>query len=252
MPGTFDDAGAVQVRSYATVAETHAHPFHQLVLPLAGKLELEIERRGGVVCGDTGALVPPGERHAFAASGGNRFLVLDVPASAAERAETREALDRLGDARFFPVGASAATLARWFAHELAGRDASPAILGCFSSLLLHAASAAASRQVPEAVRRALAYIRAWALGPIRLADVARDAGTSAGHLQALLRAHVGRSPRSIVRARRVEEARRLLTETEISIADIALQCGFADQASLTHAVRRELGTTPGRLRRHRA
>jgi AraC-like DNA-binding protein len=52
--------------------------------------------------------------------------------------------------------------------------------------------------------------------------------------------------------RRLEEARRLLIETELSIAEVALRCGFADQAGLTHAVRRVLSTTPGRLRRHRS
>jgi AraC-like DNA-binding protein len=252
MAGTASEVGTVQVRSYAAVAEAHAHPYHQLVLPLAGSLELEIGPRGGVVCGGTGALVPTGERHAFAASGGNRFLVLDLPPGAVERTGTREALHRLADACFFPVPRAAAGLARWFAHEVAGGDAAPAILVSFSSLLLHAASAPAPRREPAAVKCALAYIEARGLGPVRLADVARAAGTSAGHLHALLRAHVGRAPRSLIRARRVEEARRLLAETELSIAEIALRCGFADQTSLTHAVRRELGTTPGRLRRSRA
>lgn len=252
MANTVASAGAVEVRSYAAVVERHAHSYHQLVVPLAGKLELEIECRGGLVGGDTGALVPPGEWHAFAANGRNRFLVLDVPPIAANRAETREALGRLGDVRWFPVPAPAAALARWCADAWAGDEAPPAVVGCFASVLLHAVSTAGVRQDPAAVRRALAYIRAWALGPIRVADVARHAGASAGHLQALFRAHVGRSPRDLVRARRVEEARRLLTETDLSIADIALRCGFADQASLTHAVRRELGTTPGRLRRPRS
>lgn len=242
----------VQVRSYPTVVEAHAHSFHQLVLPLAGSLDLEIGPRGGVVCGGTGALVPPGERHAFAAGGRNRFLVLELAPSGVERTHARDALGRLGDLRFFSIPRAAAGLAHWFAREIDAGEAPAALVAAFGSLLLHAVSAPGPRPEPPAVRRALEFVEARGLGPIRLVDLARAAGTSAGHLHALFRAHVGRTPRALIRARRVEEARRLLEETELSIAEIALRCGFADQASLTHAVQRELATSPGRLRRRRS
>jgi AraC-like DNA-binding protein len=104
---------------------------------------------------------------------------------------------------------------------------------------------------PDAVRQALTFIEEKGLERC-VSDVARAAGISAGHLHALFRAHVGRAPRSLISTRRLEEARRLLAETELPIAEVALRCGFADQASLTHAVRRELGTTPGGLRRRQS
>jgi AraC family transcriptional regulator len=122
----------------------------------------------------------------------------------------------------------------------------------FATLLLRAATGPAPRSVPDAVTRALAFIDEKALAQVCVSDVARAAGISVGHLHALFRASVGRAPLSFIRARRLEEARRLLEETDLPIAEVALQCGFADQAGLTHAVRRVLGTTPGRLRRHRS
>ncbi len=252
MEGVGSEGAMVHVRSYAPGAETHSHDFHQLILPLAGCLELEIGGRGGRVVGVTGALVPSGERHAFAASARNEFLVLDLPHAVVEEAGTGEWLERWGRACFFPVPRAAARLGAWFADEVAADDAPPVVATAFATLLVRAASGPAPRSAPAAVRRALAFIDAIGLEPVCVSDVARAVGISAGHLHALFRVHVGRAPLSLIRAQRLEEARRLLIETELPIAEVALRCGFADQAGLTHAMRRVLGTTPGRLRRHRS
>jgi AraC family transcriptional regulator len=47
----------------------------------------------------------------------------------------------------------------------------------------------------------------------------------------------------------VDAARRLLSETERPIADIALETGFTDQSHLTRVFRRCLGETPAGFRR---
>ncbi len=249
MDGSASKVAMVHVRSYAPRAEAHSHAFHQMVLPLVGSLDLEIGDRGGRVSGRTGALVPSGERHAFAAATRNEFLVLDLPLAVVAEADAAEWVDHLGHARFFPVSRAAARLASWFADEVSTAGTPPTVVAAFVMLLLRAASAPVVRSVPDTVRRALAFIEENGLEDARVSDVARAAGVSAGHLHALFRAHVGRTPRSLIATRRVEEARRLLAETELPIAEVALRCGFADQASLTHAVRRDLGTTPRGLRR---
>lgn len=253
LAGTAAAGPTAHVRSYAPHVETHAHDFHQVVLPVVGCLELEIGDRGGRVVGATGALIPSGQRHAFVASTRNEFLVLDLPHAMVEETGSGEWFDLQSRACFFPVTRAAARLAAWFAEEVAAGDASQAAVAtAFATLLLRAASGPAARSVPDAVTRALTFIDEKALAPVCVSDVARAAGISAGHLHALFRAHVGRAPLALIRTRRLEEARRLLAETELPIAEVALRCGFADQASLTHALRRVLGTTPGRLRRHRS
>ena len=252
MSGAAERVAAVHLRSYAARAEAHAHDFHQLVLPLVGCLELEIGGHGGRVAGPIGALVAPGERHAFSAPARNQLLVLDLPHALVEETGALEWLDRSHRARFFQVSRAAARLATWFAEELGGSGAPPMVANAFATLLLRAASGPPSPPLPAAVQRALAFIDGAALHPTHVADVARAAGVSPGHLHALFRAHVGRSPRSLARTRRLAEARRLLVETALPIVEVALRCGFADQPSLTHAMRRALGTTPGRLRRPRS
>ncbi|MDT1843101.1 helix-turn-helix domain-containing protein, partial [Acinetobacter baumannii] len=48
---------------------------------------------------------------------------------------------------------------------------------------------------------------------------------------------------------RLESARGLLAASRRSVADIALACGFADQTSLTRAMRRAFDVTPAAYRR---
>jgi AraC family transcriptional regulator len=46
----------------------------------------------------------------------------------------------------------------------------------------------------------------------------------------------------------VEEAGRLLQETDLPISAVAHSCGFADQAHMTREMRKHAGYTPGALR----
>ena len=49
--------------------------------------------------------------------------------------------------------------------------------------------------------------------------------------------------------RRVERAKRLLRGEQISVAEIALQTGFASQSHLATAFKRAVGVTPGEYQR---
>lgn len=242
------EGAAVHVRSYSRERQAHAHPFHQMILPLAGRLDLEVSGCGGEVADLSCVMVPAGERHAFSAASENRFVVLDVPHALVDEAGASAWLDRRSRCAFFPGTHGAMRLAALLAEDPAVEASPPEVQRAWAVLVLRAAAAAEDRRQPAAVERALRFIETRALGAVRVAEVARAARVSPGHLYALFRAHVGRTPRAVVLERRLDAARALLTGTDAPIAEIALRCGFADQASLTHAMRRVLGVTPGRLR----
>jgi AraC family transcriptional regulator len=52
--------------------------------------------------------------------------------------------------------------------------------------------------------------------------------------------------------RRVERAQGLMLRSDVSLAQIAIDCGFADQAHFNKSFRRILGESPGAWRRARA
>ncbi|MFC7431817.1 MULTISPECIES: GlxA family transcriptional regulator [unclassified Agrococcus] len=63
------------------------------------------------------------------------------------------------------------------------------------------------------------------------------------------RASTGTTPASWVRSRRLDEARRLLEATDLSVAQIAASCGFGSPITLRQAFRAEFGSTPSDYRR---
>jgi AraC family transcriptional regulator len=105
---------------------------------------------------------------------------------------------------------------------------------------------------PPWLRRALDLIRDRLAGAITLRELAREAGVHPIHFARTFRSHVRRPLGSFIRCLRVARAAEKLIASGASIADIALETGFADQSHLTRVFKHHLGVTPGRYRRQRA
>ena len=67
----------LSLRSYASQTLRHSHAYHQIVLPVAGVLEMEVAGKGGQVTSCQAALIVAGEDHSCEAAGDNCFVVLD-------------------------------------------------------------------------------------------------------------------------------------------------------------------------------
>jgi AraC-like DNA-binding protein len=72
---------------------------------------------------------------------------------------------------------------------------------------------------------------------------------SSSHFARAFRTTVGETPYAYVIRRRIERAQELILATEKPLAEIALDCGLADQAHMTRLFRRAVGVTPGAWRR---
>lgn len=83
---------------------------------------------------------------------------------------------------------------------------------------------------------------------IQLKDIAKKLDISQYYFSHLFRKSTGISPYSYVIQQRVAKAQRLLINTSMSIAEIALACGFSSQSQLTIHFRKFTGTTPKKYR----
>lgn len=82
----------------------------------------------------------------------------------------------------------------------------------------------------------------------KITHYARAAGVSPSHLSHLVRDRLGRSVGEVVRARVLLEARRRLLHSDLSIREIAEECGFDDPSYFVKYFRRNVGETPGAYR----
>ena len=92
------------------------------------------------------------------------------------------------------------------------------------------------------------YINDCLAQQIKLKDLAEFLGMSQFHFSRLFKRSTGLSPHQYVMQKRIELAQQLLKK-DISIADIALSCGFNSQSHLGKYFRKMTGTTPSAYRK---
>jgi AraC family transcriptional regulator len=93
------------------------------------------------------------------------------------------------------------------------------------------------------------YIDSHISGPVLVADLCALVRRSEAHFSRSFKRTFGESPHSFVVGRRVELAARYMLTTDAPLSDIALRCGFADQAHLCKHFRQSVGHTPAAWRR---
>ncbi|SDG32832.1 helix-turn-helix domain-containing protein [Pelagibacterium luteolum] len=104
---------------------------------------------------------------------------------------------------------------------------------------------------PWQKRRASDMMRAALDGEISNADLARECGLSPGHFAKAFRQSFGLPPHRWLMRERVRRAMDIMTGTALPLDEIALACGFFDQAHLTRVFRVMVGHTPAAWRRDR-
>ncbi|WP_146430357.1 XylR family transcriptional regulator [Blastopirellula retiformator] len=101
----------------------------------------------------------------------------------------------------------------------------------------------------EVVTEAIRYLRDHANQPIQIHDVEKTLQVSRRVLENRFEKFVGRSPADVLRRIRVERAAVLLRDTELSIPDIARNCGFNHPESFIRCFKRMMGDVPSHYRR---
>jgi transcriptional regulator GlxA family with amidase domain len=84
--------------------------------------------------------------------------------------------------------------------------------------------------------------------PLNRIDLARDANLSTRQLERLFRKYLNRSPARYYLELRLDKARLLLLQTNMSIIDVALACGFVSASHFSKCYRDFYGRTPRKER----
>jgi AraC family transcriptional regulator len=111
-----------------------------------------------------------------------------------------------------------------------------------------------SRQVNASVscrsqmRRVLDMVAVNLAKDVSLEEMATAAGMSRFHFSREFRKSVGTSPHRYIVGRRIDRAKSLLANRDLSILDVSLECGFKDPSHFTRVFRSLVGVTPREYR----
>ncbi len=97
---------------------------------------------------------------------------------------------------------------------------------------------------PRKLQQALDYINTYLGEDLSLEAIASTVGMSQYYFARLFKQSMGIAPYQYVIQQRVERAKQLLQQRQLSIAEIALRCGFASQSHLNKHFRQLTGMTP--------
>lgn len=168
---------------------------------------------------------------------------------------------RLRDLSAFTDNALEAQMER-LRDELTSPQASPLILqGIAQIIAVHLArnygvtdeeSRSVSPSLPGfKLRKITDWMAEHVAEDFNLAELAAQAGLSKFHFQRLFKSAVGVSPSRYHINLRMNEARRMLRETKMSVIDVALEVGYSDPSHFARLFRRETGLSPSDYRRQR-
>ena len=79
-------------------------------------------------------------------------------------------------------------------------------------------------------------------------SLARDAGMSPSRFARLVKRIFNLTPGQLITQSRINAATNLLRDSRLSIAEVALGCGFYDHSAFTRAFRNATGLTPSEFR----
>ncbi len=126
------------------------------------------------------------------------------------------------------------------------------LLGCLARARQTRASA--SGRAAEMVARVLQLARqsfaegrdaeAAAVATQKVSDFARSLGISTAHLNRLCQQASGQSPQALIEAVRMQEAKRLLAYTRMTVAEVGYRLGYDDPSYFTRAFKRGQGQSP--------
>ena len=233
----------------------HTHERVTFAVMVAGSFDLVISGRRLPCPAGTVFTEPGGERHENAVgTGGAHVVVVQPDPSVAFPSACARMLDRVTHLRHDGLSHLALRLAR----ELRYPDAvTPLEIQAVAYEMLAAAARLAERDVPVDADAPAWFARVEELmhdrfrEPLRLEELANEAGVHPSHLARVFRGRYGASPGAYLRRLRLEWAADRLAASDAGVSTVALEAGFADQSHFTRAFRRCYGVPPAQYRRMR-
>ncbi|KRB58380.1 AraC family transcriptional regulator [Rhizobium sp. Root708] len=134
-------------------------------------------------------------------------------------------------------------------HEIYGESLVGSIVASLLDISATGSEQANARLTQAQMNKLMARFDGLTDRRFTVAEMAETVGLSESWFSNVFRQTTGKTPLQWQLGKRIEHAKTLLLESELSVADVAAQLGFSDQAHLTKVFRQIAGDTPAAWRR---
>jgi AraC family L-rhamnose operon regulatory protein RhaS len=95
---------------------------------------------------------------------------------------------------------------------------------------------------------AVGYIEQHFCEPITAEEIAGEIGLNRSYLQTLFKSHTGKTVLEYINSLRIAKACFIMKNTDLSVVDIAVDCGFASRQHFMYTFKKHTGMTAKQFR----
>lgn len=234
-------SGSLAIRSYSLQQNTHAHPFPQIVIPLAGAMGITIGgERFSVGVGHC-IIIPEGTEHRYSAPERSRFLVADMGSLPVNAESLKEPCVAIGSSLMAFCSYAEVQLTS-SSDEVTGT----LLFDLFQRLLEQQDFAA---RIDPRIMRAIQRMEEDLAQPHSIESLADAAHLSVSQFKSLFKKHLDVSATEHLTKLRMEKARTLLRNTDYPISVVAADVGYDDASAFSRRFRSFFGQSPSEFTR---
>ena len=231
---------SLSVRAYQPALRTHAHHFHQIVVPLRGAIDISLNDFEGSIAVGHCVIVRKQVEHSFRAQKQARFLVADL----LDLPDTASTLD----CPFATLSLAFRSFCLFVDTQLSSNinpELEKSMIELFKQLL---ALQDFLPSVDRRISRALETIESDLSRDYSLAELAAISALSISQFKVLFRRQTRMTLGRYLLMLRMEKARALLVNTDMPVNLVAEQTGYRDQSAFSRRFRSYHGMSPGKYK----
>jgi AraC-like DNA-binding protein len=224
----------------------HYHDVHQIICPFEGSIELEVEGGRHLIPRHLAAWIPAGVAHRVSIRR-VRSISVFLPEGLVADDERRVRAVLVSPL----MNAMLIEATRWPVQEKGVTHTSQAFFGAFAALCAEWIENEADLFIPTTDNAQLkrAMDSTAARMDENLPQICRAAGMSERSLRRRLKQEIGLTWEAFRRRTRILKAVSLLTETDLSISELAATCGFQCPSAFARAFKATMRQTPRAYRK---
>lgn len=231
----------LSIRSYSTKPTSHSHDFHQIVLPLRGVINIQIEGFRGKVCPRECVIVRANKVHLFTAEQEARFIVADMD----HLPENINASTTL----VFEVNKSLMNFLLFIESQLENRINSALEQAMFDTFYLLLESQQLLPKLDDRIHNALLFIEQNISQPLTISALSEVAFLSPTQFKKTFKKQLGVTVLGYITKLRMEKAQALLMHTDYPLQIIGEKVGFKELSAFSRKFKQYYGFSPKQFKR---
>ena len=230
----------LSIRSYSTSPVSHSHDFNQVVLPLRGVINIQVENFSGKVAPRECVVVRANEKHLFTAEREARFIVADMDSLP----------DKINSSQHivFEINKPLINFLLFIESQLETEINSHLEQSMYNTFYLLLKSQHLLPKLDSRINNALLYINENIAEPLNIATLAEVAFLSPTQFKKVFKEQLGATVLAHITQLRMEKAQALLTHTDYPLQIIGEKVGYKELSAFSRKFKQHYGLSPKKFK----